>query len=206
MSMTTLPPEYDPQAVEKAGTHLRGQIFGIGLSISWAMVFFVLGGSLFFGVELITAIIATMVTFGILVVISFFAELIIEPSLEQIAKDREAARIAHEREEMPGAGGIMAGRLALIGGADETHPNVVNARPGGQLGGRGGVDGQKGRRLDVTLPEEHTAPPPRAASGTVGGPRAQPSPQPQKTEEFQDLASLLKEAAQPSPVTVRQRQ
>ncbi|HEU5317057.1 MAG TPA: hypothetical protein VFX49_13190, partial [Chloroflexota bacterium] len=79
----------------------------------------------------------------------------------------------------------MAARVALTSGPAETHPNAAH----------------KGRRLDVTLPEEHTAPPPRASSGAVGAPAAASA----GGEGFQDLASLLKEAAQPSPVPVRQR-
>jgi hypothetical protein len=103
----------------------------------------------------------------------------------------------------------MSARLALTGGAEDTHPNVAAGRPA-VVGGA-----PTGRRLDVTLPEEQAgAPPPRAASGAVGGPgrasaastSAAPPPAAAQQEGFQDLASLLNEAAQPSPVPVRQRQ
>jgi len=205
----TLPPEYDPDAVAKAGTHLRGRIFGVGLSIAWALVFLVLGACLFFGVEVLTAVWITIVSFATVVTLSFFAELIVEPSLEKVAQEREEARIEREREETPRAGGVMTSRLALTGGAEDAQLNAALARPG--VGGAAPA----GRRLDVTLPEEQAGPP-RAASGAVGGPgaraassaapaQAAPPASAAQPEGFQDLASLLKEAAQPSPVPIRQR-
>jgi hypothetical protein len=158
---------------------------------------------------MLTAVWITIISFAVVVVLSFFAEVIIEPALEDVAKQREAERIERAREQMPSAGGLMPTRIALTSGPADSHPNVAHARPTGSSGmvGSSGIVGggaaaAKGRRLDVTLPEEHTAPPPRAASGAVGAPAAAAS---QGGEGFQDLASLLKEAAQPSPVPVRQR-
>ena len=200
----TLPPQYDPDAVAKAGTHLRGRIFGVGLSIAWALVFLVLGSCLFFGVEILTAVWITIVSFASVVTLSFFAELIVEPSLEKVAQEREVARIEREREETPSAGGVMTTRLALTGGAADSHPNAAPGRPG--AAGIVGAPAPAGRRLDVTLPEEQAGPP-RVASGAVGGPGARAAAETAaQPEGFQDLASLLKEAAEPSPVPVRQRQ
>jgi hypothetical protein len=218
----TLPDEYDVDS-SQAGAHLRGQIFRTGVSLGFALSFLVGGFSLAYGVEEFIAVVIALSSFGTIVVLSFFAEVIVEPSLERVAQEREEERMEHERETMPTTGGVMTASLALTGGSRPSKGMAGTLPPlagGGVVAGHGGHAGTKGRALDITLPEEHAAPPPRAAAGMVGGARpaaparaAAPAAPAggtggdsgQAPEESGDLASLLREAAQPSPVAVRAR-
>lgn len=255
----TVPPTVasgEDVAVDPAAA-LRGQIFGVGASLSLALSFLVGGFSLMMGVEELTAVFAAMGTCLVVVVLSFFAELILGPSLERIAIQREEERKEREREEMPSAGGLLFSGGLLTGGAMAGHSgtNGVSVARGANgtsfVPAAGGVVGRmKGRALDITLPEESTVAPTSPSAGNVAGGTVSPptragvpasvstrpatapgAPRIQSTApataaavptgsaaaspgasvsaagdgEFQDLAALLREASQPSPVPARAR-
>jgi hypothetical protein len=226
---STLPEEYDVDP-SQAGAHLRGQIFRTGVSLGFALSFLIGGFTLAYGIEELTAVVIALSSFGFIVVLSFFAEVIVEPSLERVATEREEERMERERDIMPTAGGVMTASLSLTGGSRPSNGMAATLPPlaGGGIAGHGST---KGHALDITLPEENAAPPPRAAAGMVGGSRPPARPTAavaaplaarsvgaaarggagtagvggQSPEASQDLASLLREASQPSPVAVRSR-
>lgn len=190
-------------------TSLRGQIYRAGISIAVSVAFLVGGFSLAFGVEELTAVGFAMTCFLVIGVAGWVADLVVGPSLEQVAQQRAEERAARERELAPAAGGVLPAALVLSGGAAPPAGDAlgVSGSAGGRtsgavIGGRppatGAVAGAlRGRSLDVTLPEEGVASPGRGgAIPPVASPVA-------PAEEFQDLASLLRESAQPPPVPVR---
>jgi hypothetical protein len=182
----------DEAASPEPSTYLRGQIFRVGASLASAISFLVGGFSMAIGVDELTAVVMAMSSCLVIVVLSFFAELILEPSLERVAVQREEDRKEREREQMPLAGGLMASGVTLTGGliAAPAGANSMGAALPPLMSG-GAAGRAKGRTLDITLPEETAvALEPRATS----------------EEDFQDLASLLREAVHPSPAPVRVRQ
>lgn len=205
------PPHADTaeQAVANAGAHLKGRIFAAGASLALSLAFLVGGFSLALGQDELVAVTLAMGSFLVVTIISFVGELLVEPSLERVAQEREVRRIEEERESIPSAGGLLASRQGLTGGTSAVHPGLAHGRPpegvAGVAGVAGVVGGPKGRRLDVTLPEERSSTA-SATTGAVGGRTSPATPSAASDDGFQDLASLLQEAAQPSPVPVRQRQ
>src|SRR5688500_14509541 len=171
-------PETAEEAVANAGAHLKGRIFAAGASLALSLAFLVGGFSLAFGQDELVAATLAMGSFLVVTVLAFFGEVIVEPSLERVAQEREERRIQEEAESLPSAGGLLGSRLILSGGADPEHLNVQNARLPESLSGAvsGAIGPPKGRRLDITLPEEHHsgtigAPPPRASTASpAGGP------------------------------------
>src|SRR5687768_7200914 len=148
------------ESVANAGAHLKGRIFAAGASLALSLAFLIGGFSLAFGQDELVAATLAMGSFLVITVLAFFGEVIVEPSLERVAQEREERRIQEEAESLPSAGGLLGSRLVLTGGADADHPNVQNARLPETVSGT--IGAPKGRRLDITLPEEHHSP---AASG-----------------------------------------
>src|SRR5688500_11247198 len=168
------------ESVANAGAHLKGRIFAVGARLALSLAFLIGGFSLAVGQDELVAASLAMGSFLVVTVIAFFAEVIVEPPLERVAQEREEKRIEAERESIPSAGGLLSSRRALTGSADPTHPNVAHARDYDFTPAAAGIVGApKGRRLDITLPEERT--PGKAA--------------PNAEEGFTDLASLLQEAS-----------
>jgi hypothetical protein len=112
------------------------------------------------------------------------------PALQRVAEERVQRHAEDERVRTPMGGAAVPSHGLLTSGVssgDAAGSPALATRPA--LSPH--VPLPKGGRLDVTLPEEHIVPPVPAlpaATATAGAMEAT------GTEDFQDLASLLREA------------
>ena len=204
----------------------RGQLFAGGLVFAFASAFLVGGLAMAIGVDVLVAATYGLTSFFVVGLIGWTAELLLGPSLEQVALEREGGRAAAERVGMPAGGAAVAIPPALAGGDNAPlviPPTFYLPPPGGRpalMGGlpgplyatmapqraNGVAGGAKGARLDVTLPAESIVPPPMAAYAPPSAPPSAPPaaipmalPAPAPDDEFQDLASLLREVPSRAP-------
>lgn len=179
----------------------RGQVFRGGASIAAGMSFLVGGLALAAGAEPFQAGFWALVSFFVLGMLAFFAELIVGPALERVALQREQERAEFLRENTPSGGAAVPNALALTGG--EGAPPFLPVGPHGVRFPGGALPSAAGRALDIRLPEEGmssypvsapavpAAPVPAVRPSTPAALAAPAAPD----DEFQDLAALLREAS-----------
>jgi hypothetical protein len=182
--------------------NIRGQLMHGGLYFALAAGGLSGGMSLIVGVDPLIACARAFGSFVVVGLIAWLAEVTLGPALQRVAEERVQRHAEDERVRTPmgGAavpshglltggvpGGDVAGSLAMA--ATATRPALAGGQPAGAaLSPRAPV--AKGGRLDVTLPEEQIVPPVAAlpaAAAPAGTMEAT------GTEDFQDLASLLRE-------------
>jgi hypothetical protein len=207
---------------------LRGQIYRTGITLSIACAFLIGGFALTFGVEELTAVGMAMTTFFVVGTSAWVADLVISPALERVAQQRLDEQLAQERDIAPA--GVVSSVVHLPGGAftgpgaalkgralDITLPEegVPDAAPVPASAGSSTVP----RRTAGVVSSAGSSSAPASPPASVLGPAlesASVTPASSASgvaeigvvpdvDDFRDLASLLREAAEPVPAAARSR-